>query len=45
MSDHTTCHSLLDAVERYFDLMYRLNLAIVQSLEAGGIQVSAPRKL
>ncbi|HTK99531.1 MAG TPA: mechanosensitive ion channel domain-containing protein [Pseudomonadales bacterium] len=31
--------------ERYFDLMYRLNLAIVQSLEAGGIQVSAPRKL
>ncbi len=29
---------------RYFDLMYRLNLAIVQSLEAGGIQVSAPRK-
>ncbi len=30
---------------RYFDLMYRLNLAIIQALEAGGIQVSAPRKL
>jgi small conductance mechanosensitive channel len=30
---------------RYYDLMYRLNLAIIQALEAGGIQVSAPRKL
>ncbi len=30
---------------RYFDLMYRLNLAIIQALEAGGVQISAPRKL
>jgi hypothetical protein len=22
MPDHATCHSLLDAVERYFDLMF-----------------------
>ena len=28
---------------RYFDLMYRLNLAILQALQAGGTKVAAPR--
>jgi hypothetical protein len=30
---------------RYFDLMYRLNRAFIRALEAGGVQISAPRKL
>jgi small conductance mechanosensitive channel len=30
--------------QRYFELMYRLNLAILEALAAGGVEVAAPRR-
>ena len=43
MSDHTTCHSLLDAVERYFDLMFDSEVSRFDRVFASSAQLSGLR--
>jgi hypothetical protein len=43
MSDHTTCHSLLDAVERYFDLMFDSEVSRFDHVFASSAQLSGLR--
>ena len=44
MSDHTTCHSLLDAVERYFDLMFDSEVSRFDRVFASSAQLSGLRE-
>ncbi|HVQ73688.1 MAG TPA: nuclear transport factor 2 family protein [Bradyrhizobium sp.] len=44
MSDRTTCHSLLDAVERYFDLMFDSEVSRFDHVFASSAQLSGLRE-
>ena len=43
MPDRTTCHSLLDAVERYFDLMFDSEVSRFDHVFASSAQLSGLR--
>ena len=43
MSDHATCHSLLDAVERYFDLMFDSDVSRFEGVFASSAQLHGLR--
>jgi hypothetical protein len=43
MPDHTICHSLLDAVERYFDLMFDSEVSRFDHVFASSAQLSGLR--
>jgi hypothetical protein len=43
MADHATCHSLLDAVERYFDLMFDCDVSRFEGVFASSAQLHGLR--
>jgi hypothetical protein len=43
MPDHATCHSLLDAVERYFDLMFDADVSRFDQVFASSAQLHGLR--
>ena len=43
MPDHATCHSLLDAVERYFDLMFDCDVSRFEGVFASSAQLHGLR--